>query len=40
MIKFKNYVNAYLAILMESSLHEFNKGNNIPYIKNHYIYQR
>ena len=33
MIKFKNYVNAYLAILMESSLHEFNKGNKIPYIK-------
>ena len=30
---FEKFKNTYLAILFESSLHEFNKGNKNPYIK-------
>lgn len=33
MNSFESFKNAYLAILFESSLHEFNKGNKTPYIK-------
>lgn len=33
MNSFESFKNAYLAILIESSLHEFSKGSKIPYIK-------
>lgn len=33
MNEFKKFENAYLAILFESSLHEFKKGNKNPFIK-------